>query len=307
MKLTKNEISFLSNKISKSNELGFFSNVKFDINGTEEKTLEQKGIFKDGKISGNNNEILNIVAKPERCTRLILKNKDILVEKYSYKSKNTVILGENDNGDMIFDIHENFDNTIIELSEFIGMSNIKTSDIDILLSVDEMLVLLAITDIYRKKTMNLYWGDEIRYIIQLDEIEKMINSPIQNGLLKMLVNNYNYAVPKDDMIENILKSLVSKKAIEINKGYLLTKEYDAFATSFLIPQTTVMLETFNINENEKIALAGALCVSAGVHDVALFVFMEGEIQISSITGGYLLKVVESFLNCPDLLSDDAYA
>ncbi|MFA9424643.1 MAG: hypothetical protein ACERLG_13770 [Sedimentibacter sp.] len=301
MKLTKNEISFLSNQILENNKIGFFSNVNYNSDGTEESTLKQKGIYKDGKISAKDYEILKIVAKPERCTRFILKDKEFLVEKYAYKSANTLILAENDNGDMIFDIPDNFNTTIIELSEFTGMSNIKTSDIDVLLLDDEMLVLLAIVDIYRKKTMYSYWGQEIEYIISLAEIREMIDNPIQNGLLKMIINNYNYAVPKAEIIENILERLVDKKIIESKNGYALSKGYEAFATGFLIPQTVVMLETFNINEKEEIAIAGMLCVSAGLHDVVSFVFMDGEIQITSMTGSYMLEIVESFLKCPDIL------
>lgn len=303
MKLTKNEISFLSNQILENNKIGFFSNVNYNLDGTEESTLKQKGIYKDGKISEKDYEILKIVAKPEKCTRLILKDKEFLVEKYAYKSKNTVVLAENDNGDMIFDTLDSFNNIILELSEFTGMSNIKTSDIDVLLSDDEMFVMLAIVDIYRKKTMHNYWGQVEEYIAGLAEIREMIDNPIQNGLLKMLVNNYNYSVPKIEIIEKILEKLVARKIVEFSNAYTLTKEYEAFAINFLIPETVVMLETFNINEKEEIAIAGILCVCAGLHDVVSFVFMDGEIQITSITGSYMLKIIENFLNCPNILEE----
>jgi hypothetical protein len=203
MKLTKNEISFLSNKILEKNKIGLFSNVNYDLDGTEEETLILKKIYKDGKISEQEYEILKIVAKPEKCSRLILKDKEFLVEKYGYKSQNTLVLAENDNGDMIFDIHNNLDNTIMELSEFVGMSNIKTSDIDVSLSDDEMLVLLTIIDIYRKKTMHSYWGQEVESKIDFDEIKTILENPIQNGLLKMIVNNYNYLVRKFDILKTI--------------------------------------------------------------------------------------------------------
>jgi len=303
MKLTKNEISFLSNKISQSSKIGFFSNVNCDLDGTEEKTLTQKGIYKDGKISEKENEILKVVANPERCTRLILKDKEFLVEKYAYKSANTVVLAENDNGDMIFDTPNNLNKTIIELSEFTGMSNIKTSDIDMFLSDNEMLVLLAIVDIYRKRTMNSYWSKEADYGILLEEINEIVDNPIKNGLLKMIVNNYNYSVPKTEFIKNILGGLIDKKIVEFNKGYKLASEYEVFATNFLIPKTIVMLEAFNINVKDEITVAGVLCVSAGIHDVVSFVFMDGEMQITSITGSYMLEIVESFLKCPNILED----
>jgi hypothetical protein len=64
-----------------------------------------------------------------------------------------------------------------------------------------------------------------------------------------------------------------------------------------------MLETFNMDDKEIIATAGVLCISAGIHDVVSFIFMEGEIQITSITGSYMLRIIENFLNCPDVLGE----
>ena len=300
MKLTKNEISFLSHELSEKNQIGLFTNVHSVLVGTEQSTLKEKGLYKDGKLTDLSNEMLKIVAKPEKCSRLILRDNAFLIEKYAYKSNNKIVLAENDNGDMLFSSPKNFDNTIMALSEFTGMSNIKTSDIEVLLPVDEMLVLLAMVDIYRKNAMLSYWGQKTEATIKFADIRERLDEPVQNSLLKMLVNNYNYSVPKVENTKNILESLIDKNIACFTTGYALTKQYAEFGTSFLIPKTVVMLETFNVNDQNRIATAGVLCISAGLQDVVSFIFTDGEIEISSITGSYMLKIIENFLNFPNV-------
>ena len=73
------------------------------------------------------------------------------------------------------------------------------------------------------------------------------------------------------------------------------------ATSVLIPQTIVILEAFQIDEKGEVITAGALCLSSGIKDAISFIFAGDEIEMASITGSYLLEIIENFLNCPDLI------
>lgn len=301
MKLNLREITYLAKELPESNQLSLFANIKTVLDGSEKTSLEEKGVLKAGKVTEEWREAFEIISNPKVCSRIVLKDKGMLVEKYAYKKNNKIILVENEQGEMIVSSPVNFKETIMELSEFTGMSNVRASDVEALLPIDEGLVLLGVADIYRYNFMRGFLGEETKDIITLADIQKQMESPAKNSLLKMLVNNYNLVVPDKVTVEKILKDMTDKKIIEKKDGYKLQSEFESFATSILIPQTIVILEAFQIDEKEEVITAGALCVSAGVQDAISFVFAGDEMEIASITGGFLLKIVENYLNCPELI------
>lgn len=301
MKLNKKEIVFLAEKFPKTNQLSLFANIKMVLDGTEKNSLEEKGILKAGEVTDEWRDVLEILRIPEICSRVVLKDNGILVEKYTYKFGGKIVLVENDQEEMIVSLVENFDKTILELAEFTGMSNIRASDVEVLLPIDEVLLLLGISDLYRNNAIHGFLGEETRNVISLIDIQNQLEMPAKNSLLKMLVNNYNLVVPAKDKVENILNKMKEKKIVDLQDGVVLQPEFQAFATSVLIPQTIVILEAFQINEKEEVITAGALCVSAGIKDAISFIFAGDEIEVASITGSYLLEIIENFLNCPDLI------
>lgn len=301
MKLNKREIAFLAKELPQSNQLSLFANMKIDLDGTEKTSLEAKGVLKSGKVAEEWEEIFSIIRTPEVCSRVVLKDNELLVEKYSYKMDGKIVLVENEQGEMIVSSPLNFNETLMELAEFTGMSNVRASSVEALLPIEEVLVLLGIADIYRNNAIRGFLGDEINETISLMDIQKQLESPAKNSLLRMLGNNYNLDSPGKDQIENILGKMIDKKIVERQEGYVLQSEFASFATSVLIPQTIVMLEAFQIDEKGEVITAGALCVSAGIKDAISFVFAGDEMEVASITGGYLLKIIENFLNCPELI------
>ncbi len=301
MKLNKREIVFLAQELSEANNLSLFSNIKMDLDGTEKSSLEEKGILEADKVTDEWREILEILRTPEVCTRVVLKDNGILVEKYAYKFHGKVVLVENEHEEMIVSLPENFDKIILELAEFTGMSNVRASAVEVLLPIDELLVLLGISDIYRNKAIRGFLGDETKKTLSLADLQAQLEEPAKNSLLKMLINNYNLIAPVKDDVENLLKKMMDKKIVDLQDGIVLESEFQAFATSVLIPQTIVILEAFQIDEKGEVISAGALCVSSGIKDVISFIFAGDEIEVASITGSYLLEIIENYLNCPDLI------
>lgn len=302
MKLTTNEIAFLGNFFEGITDISLFSNINEILKGTEEKTLAEKGIYKDGKLTEQAKEILEIVAKAKKCTRLILKDSFFVVEKYAYKVNDKIVLAENDHGSFLFSSTDHFEKMLNEISEFVGKANIKTADIEITMTADEMLVFLAMVDIYRKNALLAYVGQETSTTdISFDEIIKQLNQPSPNSLVQMIRTNYNYMVPPAENIKVILEKLIKKNCAVFNNGYALTSEYAIFAKSFLIPETIAVIESFNLNDNNETVVAGQLFVSAGIRDMASFIFNMDEIEISSVSGSQMLQIVEHFLKCPEII------
>jgi len=301
MKLTTSEVAFLAKYFDKISTISLFANIGETLNGTEEKSLTEKGILKDGKLVSEANEILGIIAHAKNCTRLILRDSFFVVEKYTYKVEDKIVLTENEDGNFLFSLPDNLDSTISELSEFVGKSKIRSSNIETLFTSEEMLTLLAIVDIYRKNALLNYVGQgDTKEEIPFIEIAKHLLSPSKNSLLQMISNNYKYSIPLAEKILDILENLIKKGCVVYRNGYTLTREYAIFAKGFLIPETVVMIETFSLSENDEVMVSGALCVCAGIRDIISFIFDEDEIEIASISGSQLLQLIENFLKCPDI-------
>lgn len=299
MKLNKREIACLAEAFSTENPLSLFSNMKENLDGTEMATLEEKGIIKDGKFTKEWKDAFEVIRNPERCARLILKDNSLLVEKYAYKTGDKIVLAENEQGEMLISVPENFNQVILALSEFTGMSNIAASEMGVFLPTDEALVLLSMIDLYRRNELLSFLEEKSVEKFLLSDVTNQLENPVKNSLTRMLKSNYNLDSPKQET-EALLGKLMEKGIISFDGGYKLVDEYETVGKSFLIPETLVMLEAFQISPEGRVITAGALCVAAGVKNIISFVFAGDEMEIGSITGSYLLKIIENFLNCPVL-------
>lgn len=120
---------------------------------------------------------------------------------------------ENDGGELLFSMPEGWGRTLSEISEFTGISRIKSSSIEILLPVDKMMTLLAVIDLTRKIALSSYIGNdsENRPIAYADIVRHMGN-PGANSFVHMLKKNYNYPVPEAGKVGSILRELRKKDA-----------------------------------------------------------------------------------------------
>ncbi len=303
MRLNKKEMSFLAKTYPSANPLSLFSSIDeaTELRGDEENTLEKAGVLTGGELTEDSDKLLSAVREPQRCSRLVLKDGAYFIEKYGYKLGDDYTLVENDGGEMLISPQENLDEALFQLSQWVGMSNLKTFDLETVLSGDELLVLLAIVDIHRTNALLSYLGRETKKAISFAQIRSQLDQPEPGSLTRILTGNYNYSVPKIEDTKEILNQLVAKQIIVFNEAYSLLGSYEEFAEKFLIPQTVVMLEAFNLTEEKEIVGAGVLCVCAGMREIITIVFKDGAVEFASISGRQLLKMMEDFLKCPDVL------
>lgn len=308
MKLTTKEIAYLLPLFTERTAISLFSNIKATPDGTEHEKLSKKGIIQGNGYAPDALDMLMQIANPKRCARVIVQNDFCVIEKYTYRNDGRIILAENSNGEFVFSKLENFSDVIIGFSEFYGMSNIKTSDVSISLQVDEMILLLTIIDIYRQNTLLNYAGKTNQSeVVSMQEITNELSSGFENGLVKILINNSNYKIPEANDIDRLLASLVEKKCIVFEQGYKLTDNYSLLAKNFLIPESVVLFETFEIVANGDISVDGGLCVTAGIHDIISFVFSDNTIKLYSISAFQMLSTIENILGCPTFVQETVQA
>jgi len=172
---------------------------------------------------------------------------------------------------------------------------------EVTLPNDELLVFLAMADIRRENELLSYLGKETGNTISFTQIRGQLEKPKPGSLTSILTGHYNYSIPEAEDTKKILDRLTAKKITAFHTGYSFADSYEEFARNFLIPQAVVMLETFNLTEKNEVAGAGVLCIWAGMREIISIVFREDAVQIASISGRQLLKMMEDFLNCPDVI------
>lgn len=302
MNLTPKEIAYLLPSFIDRTALSLFSNISAKPDGTEHETLTQKGIIKGNEYSKEALEILMHIAKPTRCGRLIAKNEFFVIEKYTYWNAGRIVLAENRNGEFAFSKIEKFNDVLINLSEFFSLSNIKTSDVSISVKIDEMLVLLAIIDIYRKNTLLNYAGKTNEAeTVSLQEITSELSNGFENGLVKVIIKNYGYKTPDLNEIPDILATLITKNCLVFENGYKLTTNFAQLATSFLKLESVLLYDAFEIMPDGNIPVDGGIFVVAGIHDIVSFAFDEESIELTSVSAYQMLTIIEKVLSCPELV------
>jgi hypothetical protein len=301
MKLTKQEISFLAREFNNKSEISLFANINEALSGTEEAQLTAKGILSDGKMTKKAEEFFTPFAYADRCTKLMIKDSYFVVEKYSYKYKDQLVLVENRNGELDFSNLGNFEDLTQEFTEFFGQSLIKSSDVKLTLSPKELVILLGIMDIVRRKALADYIGDvSVSNLITIDTINDQLVLDKKNSLAKMIIANYTYEVPEKKDIQEVLTSLEKKGCIIKGDQIKLSNDYYQLAVSLLIPETMIVVETFQLLKNNEMLVGSALILSAGVRDMIAMVIALDEVQLSSLSGTQLNEMLKNFMSCPEI-------
>ena len=102
------------------------------------------------------------------------------------------------------------------------MSDLKTFDLNTVLSADELLVLLAIVDIRRADVLLSYLGRETQKEISFAQIRQQLYKPERGSLTRILTGNYNYSIPKIEDTKVILDQLTTKKLRSLMKDTLFS-------------------------------------------------------------------------------------
>jgi hypothetical protein len=302
MRLTKEEITYLAEAFPEKNGLSLFYNISEALAGTEHQSLVKKGIIQGDGYDPQALEILMGLANPEICSRLRIQNKYFLMEKYAYRNQKKMLMAENSNGELLIKSPVNLNEVIDSLAQLFGNSKIKTTEFSRMLVKDELMVLLAIIDYYRKNILKSYLDDceAVRSFSETDIFDEF-DKPFTDGLVTLLKTNYDFAVPQKEKVTEILTALINEGCIVKDDGYALAEDYLMFAGNFLIPETVVSFETLQEAPDNQLAVAGGLCVTAGIHDILAFVFNGDTIEVTTLNGSQLLTMLAEVLSCPDLI------
>jgi len=246
-------------------------------------------------------ELLDISANPDVSCRFALQESSLLVEKYTYRKGADLVLVENAGGVLNIRKTYNLAEIMINIGDFTGSTHFKRADFEIALSKDEIYVLLSMFDIYREKTMLSYCQQQTQPGATIEEVRSHLDTPNETGLVAMIKGNYRWEIPSLETTKTLLYRLVARNVVAFNKNYTLTDEYAVFSSNFLTYQLITTVEVLQVKKDGQIALSGILYVSAGLKDNLLFIMGGDEIELSTVSSSYALKMFEGLLKCPSIV------
>lgn len=300
MKLSMNEIAYLAERFPEASTISLFRTIRAVGNGDEAATLEEKGVLKNGAIAETALPILQILSDSNNAARLIVRDGLTVLEFYTYRVGETIVLVENQGEAIELSLPEDFARIGYEVSQYIGTSARKTTGIEILLPEGEAMALLTLIDVYRHWTLRSYLGDEVADAVSLEEIQKQSMATGDSSLTDLFRISFGYEAPEGELMDLALEALTRKEIVTKEDGYRLSPEYAIFAKSFLVPSTSLLVESFHIDADGMLVVGGGLGLAAGVCDLTFFLVDSEEVEIKAVAGLEMIKTIEGFLACPEL-------
>lgn len=300
MKLSITEIAYLAKHFPDASTISLFRTLRMEPQGGEEDALGKKGVLRNGDLSTEAKEILEVLANARQGARLIVRDGLTVLEVYAYRAGDTIALVENQGTEAEIWLPEDFSGIGHDVAQYIGTSARKTTGIEAAFPEAEAMALLALIDVYRHWTLRSYLGDEVSDAVTLEEIRRQATATGDSSLTDLFRTNFRYESPEGDALSVALDALVRKGVVTNEGGYRLGIEYALFAKNFLVPATSLLVESFSINAEGLLVVGGGLGLSAGVCDHVFFLVDEDEMEMKAMAGLELLQAIEGFLACPEL-------
>lgn len=298
MKLTLEEISYLSKIFPHKNAIGLLSNVNAPLKGNEQETLTKKGFLENDKFAPGIEEFLAIVAQPERVCRLVVQSGYLFVEKYSYRKKDKLVLVENENRDILLSVPDDLKRVVHQMIDLFGGSNLKTVDFSQKFSKNELFTFFAIVDLYRKDTLRAYLNEtSTTGSFTLEQIAQQLEKPSSTDLVAMLKANYKQLTLFD--LNEPLSELRKRGLIEKEGSTKFTLVPMLLARNSLFVRSITLLEILALKQ-DVLSVLSVLFFNFSVHDVLRLQFLKDEVLVESVAARDQIQEIELAMACPEI-------
>ncbi|MBE6993787.1 MAG: hypothetical protein E7423_04005 [Ruminococcaceae bacterium] len=302
MRLTPCEITYLGGLFEKTTPLSPFVNNKQPLKGDEAKTLEEKGVLQGGALTEEALTLLRPLAAPRRGARMILQKPFCLLEKYTYPDGDGMILAESDGEGLVLTRLDGDSQPVLDaLGDFLPHSSIKTAGFTVDLGPSQALALTACIDLCRSRALSAYLtGEGADMSFTAEEVAGQLETKFVNGLTYGLAGNVGLDLPDGASVPQLLAGLKEKKCLEDTpQGRLaLSEEYRLFAGSFLLYDSLLMAQAYQMTGENSLTASMDLSFISGMHDVLCFSAGSGTFELTTLSGADLRGRLKDTLDCP---------
>jgi hypothetical protein len=301
MQLTLNELTYVGSLIQDHGDMSFFKNVKVPLRGHEQQSLEAKGLFKEGRLSGPLQEAALVMAKANKTARAVMRVSNGVIEKGVFTLGDLQVLIETAGNEIAISFLEDLKNVRYDISDHTGLSMAQHTNMSVMLDPNPLLLLLSIVDWIRRDALLGYVGLSKKEEMLESELFLYLEKPIENSLAGLMAKFYGLEPVCVDDFEKHKGVLIEKGLIALSEGAIqFDQELLLFATHFLLPDTQVVLEAFDGRDPELVVTASNIIICAGIKDIIAFNATSEGVEMMTISSAELVSRAEAFLKCPDL-------
>ncbi len=301
MQLTLNELVFVGSLIENQTDMSFFKNLKVGLKGDEQKTLEEKGLYRDGALSGPLLEASLVMGKAHKTARVVMQIPSGVIEKGVFTLGSLQVLVETIGSDIEVSFLEDFKGIRYDISDHTGLSLQQHAKISVMLDVKPLLFTLSLVDWVRRASLLSYAGVESAPDLSLTHYMGYLENPMQNSVTRLMCKFYGLEMPNPADFEDFKANLIERGIMTITGDMInLNTELMRLAMNFSIPDTQLVLETYDGRLADKVIAANNVILCAGIKDILAFNATDEGIEMMSISSAELVSRVEAYLKCPDL-------
>ncbi len=307
MEFTLKEIHLLKEHYSDVSAYSLFNKLPAPKGEGSLETLEKKQVLEDGQIVPAMKNVLDIIAFPEIVAHFQLKQLEVNMVKNVYGVGKQRILVEFHRDSVIISTYETeIESLRTEIANHVGASFQKHSLLKQTFNAEELLCFAALVDWLRRVTLGKLLNQELTTKLSFNEFVSFIKEPLNNGILSQVLNLTKLPIPNESGCKKGLAGLKKKFLVEsYQDDIVIDKSTVLFAINFLVPNTTITLELYDLTNSKKILTAKEKIIQATPKDIlSLSANAEGYLA-ESLTSTEVISKIMAYLSGPSLNNANA--
>jgi len=243
-----------------------------------------------------------------------------LIEKTVYFSPTVTVSIDNTPDGLLIECPARSEQALESLSQFVGTSRLVNSELSVELAYDEALLLATMIDMRRRDVLRAYAEGAPGFVPQahsLDQIARAIESASDDprwlaSIVKSMKPSTGTAAESGSdaagletgqRLKQILDNLVrAGLVVQGPGGFDLAGEPSVFASSFLIVEGILHVQTGAQGAGGEIQAAECVFVQAGMRDIVSTDGGGGTVSMETLSGALLQEYMRRFLSSPPVFS-----
>gem|GEM_PF-5824257 len=313
IRLTKNELSFLSMAFNAPTDISPFASVDGTTLGNEYSSLTEKGIIVNDSYSDEAARYLRVLEGAQNRADILVANNIGSFRMSKYKADNDVIRVDFENGEMVVSDYGEFDYAL--LNDYFPFSTTKITDIVVKLDPECFAALLAVFDFFRRNELLSLAGISSSEVMYPDDLLTS-SMPWNNGLFTRIGRRMSLPEIRSDRVDRLIGRLFEEGLIEQSgNGFRLETLLDETATGSVIVDTEVMLKS-GVSGKKKASNTHYFLI-CGTNNTLGIVFDGVDYTLTTASGSDVAREIERTLNAgegivsnspsepePDIYPDD---
>ncbi len=264
------DMAFLGAQIRGVTDFSPFASVReIPSDGADKEGMRKAGLIDEsGKITADARVPLEILARAEACSRILLSTPMGTMEKTIFFHDGDRFETDSREGGLTLTYPVPDQEFMDMAADLFSMSSLCTAEMDLRLTTAETWIFLGLCDVVRRRILEQLAGTsrEMRRMTP-EQILKSQASAWTNGLTRLATRILPGSSPEPEELEAAVKGLCEKGVAQSQDGDIrLTGSALTAAANFLLVDSTVQIDRFLLRSGKPMG-ERTCCMYAGLHDI----------------------------------------